>query len=132
MLSGTKLKTAIIVMIMLSFGFCFLIYADKAQVKTITLSQLGGEEKINFCIDDASVENGIVFILGWAFEKGQSIETYDLRVALKEHDSDKAYVLPTEMLIRNEVTQAYNDGFNYDASGFLSRAYASRLGDSKI
>lgn len=130
MLSEAKLKIAIVVLILITLAFCFLIYTDMGHVKVITVSQFSDRENISFSVDSKGVNNDIVEISGWALEKGQNINTYDTSVALKEKDSDKIYILPTQLVNREDVTKFFNDGFNYDASGFLSRAYTSKLSDS--
>lgn len=57
-------------------------------------------------------------ISGWIIKQGTSIGTCSINVILKECDSMNAYILPTQVDKRADVTTLISDGNNYDYSGF--------------
>ncbi len=69
-----------------------------------------------YCFDPSDgSENDI---RGWMIHKGESVSYAAIKVALREQGSDNIYIIPTEITIRNDVTEAMNDGCTYDISGF--------------
>jgi hypothetical protein len=72
------------------------------------------------------ISNGILKIEGWAYEPGEAVQTFDVSVALKEKDSDTAYILPTQNLYTTKMETSHSE-IDYGNSGFMSTAKISAL-----
>lgn len=57
-------------------------------------------------------------VSGWIFARGHEILEFDTQIILYEDGSDKGLLWLTQMENRTDVTEAMNDGINYDESGF--------------
>lgn len=55
---------------------------------------------------------------GWCVVEGASTGPIEIQVLLKEIDGENCYCLPTSLQKRPDVTQFFDDGNNYDYSGF--------------
>lgn len=131
MITENKAKLALIGLLLLSVIFCFLIFYDAGSIKKIDMNHVLVTDDITYCIDSVQQSNGVLTIADWAAKQGESIESIDMQVVLCSEDTQTGYVLPTQMTNRQEVTDALNDGFNYNYSGFLSRGLLSKLKLSK-
>lgn len=69
-----------------------------------------------YCFDPSDESKNDV--RGWMIHKGESVKYAAIKVALREQDSDSIYIIPTEIIVRKDVTEAMNDGCSYDISGF--------------
>lgn len=78
-----------------------------------------------YCFDTIS-GNGDTDISGWMIHKGESVRSIAIKLVLKETDSDTAYIIPTEIKAREDVTTAMNDGCSYDNCGFY--VYKDNIG----
>lgn len=58
-------------------------------------------------------------ISGWIIKKGESIKIVAIKVILQDTVTQKSYVVPTQVLVREDVTEFFDDGTNYDNSGFI-------------
>ncbi len=59
----------------------------------------------------------MVKIHGWIAYRGESILTWKLSLLI-QNDDGSCYVVPMAVQERKDVTEAMNDGFNYNNSGF--------------
>ncbi len=57
-------------------------------------------------------------VRGWILARGHEIAEFDTQIILYEDGSDKGLLWLTQMENRTDVTEAMNDGINYDESGF--------------
>lgn len=57
-------------------------------------------------------------ITGWLIKRGEDTARVTLRIVLNNIDTGECLLLPTTLLQRGDVTSAYDDGHNYDNSGF--------------
>lgn len=57
-------------------------------------------------------------ISGWLIKRGENSKGINLRIVLNNTDTGEYLLLPTMLAQRADVTSAYNDGHNYDNSGF--------------
>ena len=57
-------------------------------------------------------------VRGWILARGHEILEVDTQIILYEDGSDKGLLWLTQMENRTDVTEAMNDGINYDESGF--------------
>ncbi len=59
-------------------------------------------------------------VSGWIVAPGHEIAFYDTQIILYEEGSVEGLRWSAKMENRSDVTEALNDGMNYDASGFVS------------
>lgn len=126
-LNLSNLKKKFINILILVLGIFFLagwlvLYFHETHIKSITL------DKADFSTDsftyslDADGTNGEKVISGWIVKTGTSVDTCSINVILKENNSTRAYILPTEVVKREDVTINVGEGNNYDYSGFKALA----------
>ena len=60
---------------------------------------------------------GMVFTAVFTLYRGESILTWKLSLLI-QNDDGSCYVVPMAVQERKDVTEAMNDGFNYNTSGF--------------
>ncbi len=61
----------------------------------------------------------MLVIRGWVLEKGiESTNTDIIKVVLRNEETGVCSYIPTNMVIRNDITKDFYDGTNYDKSGF--------------
>lgn len=70
-------------------------------------------------MEEISAENNTLRIRGWVMQVGQETNNDDISVILYDPDSDIFFCVPTEYEKRIDVTEYFNEGVNYDNSGFL-------------
>ncbi len=104
-------------LILLVIGWSVL-YFHEIHIKKITIDN---EEMLtdgfSYFLDEKNIsDDGI--ISGWIVKDQTQIDTCEINVLLKACDSNEAFVLPTEVLERKDVTSAIDDGKKYDYSGF--------------
>lgn len=99
--------------------FCFITYRDFIRVEKIKLDEFKiSDEKFMCYIDKIEKKDNAYHITGWALKKGEDINTVECYVGL-ENDKKEIYKIKTKKEDRPDVTNALNDGNNYNMSGFL-------------
>ena len=96
----------------------YVLYFHELHVKKTTLNE---EDLLNDGFSYSLDEDGTDTdgkIRGWIVKQGSSVRTCSINVILKECDSMNAYILPTQVDKRDDVTTLISDGNNYDYSGF--------------
>lgn len=80
------------------------------------------------CLDEIKCENDNILltedlleISGWMIKQGEDTNNVRLRVVLRNEVTGEYLMLPTTLLQRPDVTDYYNDGHNYDVSGFEAK-----------
>lgn len=105
---------------------CFRNNAARTHIlddKKEKIEQVGKSRKYLYNIDTLDkVSQDNFEISGWIIKKKENIKNISINIMLK--DDNKFYVLPTKIEKREDVTQKFNDGTNYDFSGF--RAYLKK------
>ena len=64
-------------------------------------------------------------VFGWAALENQPANGHTIGVVLKS--GDNIYAVPTELVIRHDVTEAVKNGFNWDSTGYVTRVLKSTL-----
>lgn len=88
------------------------------------------EHKIRYFFDQISVDEDIITIRGWGIILGQASSENELYLVM---NSDSTTVIfSTEIEIRKDITGHFNDGYNYDYSGYIAKISKSDLYKSKF
>ncbi len=91
--------------------------ADASRLYQTTLP--AATDNIQYWIDDLAVATHTLEINGWAFIKGHDSVNSEIYIVLKS--ADRTYVFTTETVIREGVTQHFEElGLNLDYSGFAA------------
>ena len=104
--------------------FCLLLYFNESYIHKVEIVNYAPDNILEYCIDSVEMDEYIT-VNGWSYVPGENINTYDCNILLQEIGTENIYILPTTMVDRTDVTQSYDDGYNYNHSGFMARA---RLG----
>jgi hypothetical protein len=116
-----------------SYTLSLIIKDDKGNyhiAKTDKLSEVGKKKykipvissakfqvaDVMYNLEKIDRKKGIVKINGWAAVKNQNSNNKTLKLILS--NSTKKLELETDLILRNDVTMANNNKFNYDFSGF--------------
>lgn len=67
-------------------------------------------------IDYISVSDAV--IRGWCMEKGKNINSFDMDILLWNQAKAYGYQIPACLESREDITEYFNDGINYDRAGF--------------
>lgn len=110
---------------LLSALFCFICFCDAKKITRINISEYSEEvpENLDYAIEDYVINNNILQVNGWVREIGKEITIYDISVVLHDVENGIFFELPTQYIERKDVTEFFNDGINYDNSGFISRSF---------
>lgn len=65
-------------------------------------------------------------VSGWIVVPGHEIVQYETTLVLYS-ETGNAYAFPTKMVTRTDVTEYFDDGLNYDASGYQVRVRKSKI-----
>ena len=87
---------------------------------------VNGNASFLFCIDESGENDGLFYARGWVMRQGVETASVDTQVALIDAD-DHVWLMNTVMEKRDSVTQYYNDGVNYDNSGFYGSCKEKKL-----
>lgn len=99
--------------------FTLYQYLKYSQYSTYQLEEQKITDNSFFALDVESMEKryDVVKINGWIAYRGESISTWKLSLLI-QNDDGSCYVVPMAVQERKDVTEAMNDGFNYNNSGF--------------
>jgi hypothetical protein len=117
----------------LVLGVCFLLF----WVIGRTGFYIPDEERMMvrdavFTVDKVTIERNYLTVSGWSIILGEDIVTNNTRILLHNVREDTYLLIPTEMVVRGDVTEALNDSesypdYNYNNSGWLARVHVNRL-----
>lgn len=105
----------------------FLVYnCTKIQeIDSNIVSMKHLSDGYTFALDECSYEEDSnpltrdrLKISGWLIKRGEDTARVTLRIVLNNINTGEYLLLPTTLLQRGDVTSAYDDGHNYDNSGF--------------
>ena len=91
--------------------------------------EIDDSSKYSWCIDHISYNNKYVLVVGWFFKKGIDIDSNKVSIVFRDIGTNEMIVLPTLTLKRSDITRVFNDGHNYDYSGFKAEIPYSSLID---
>lgn len=124
MISKKKSIALIIVLAYLVFMtfWAIMIHDDKIiRVDDLSGVSLAAEsDHIMSTIDEASYEDERIYVRGWIMQRGVTPTQINVSVALKGENSNNYIIVPTKSVERTDVTEYFDDGTNYDRSGFMA------------
>lgn len=112
--------------VVLISGLCCGLSWNEMRIRKTDISDaqiVSPEEGAWVNMDEASVQanafgkNRLV-VAGWAVIKGHTTKPVAIKIVLMNEETGEAYRLPTSIIARPDVTAYFNDGVNYDYSGF--------------
>jgi hypothetical protein len=119
--------------VILVLGVCFLLF----WVIGRTSFYVPDEERMTrrdavFTVDEVAIDRNYLTISGWSVVLEEDIVTNNTRILLHNVREDTYLLIPTEMVIRGDVTEVLNDSeigseYNYNNSGWLARVHVNRL-----
>lgn len=115
-----KILNAVLILgTVLTAVFTLYQYLKYSQYSTYQLEEQKITDNSFFALDVESMEEryDVVKIHGWIAYRGESISTWKLSLLI-QNDDGSCYVVPMAVQERKDVTEAMNDGFNYNNSGF--------------
>lgn len=115
----------VIGILFVSLLFSFAVAADRGRVRTETTAQVV-ENMVSYVIDSVQITEDIQ-IQGWALILGEEIESVNCNVMLIGEESGKQWILPTMVIERMDLTEAFSDGTDYSKAGFLANIRRERL-----
>ncbi len=68
--------------------------------------------------DGVSITDDYGYIYGWMIKPGCTLRSVKMHVVLKNTETGKYYVVPTNIVERKDITEMMNDGNVYDRCGF--------------
>lgn len=74
-----------------------------------------------YAVDEVVLNDSDGMINGWLIKKGEDIGAISIKVLLYEQDSNQCVAFPTKIVKREDVTSHFDDGKNYDYSGYYAR-----------
>ncbi len=138
--TSSRINTALIALIVFLFFCCAVLiglYMIALKESTCIVTEeeeyeLGDKGDVEFWIDSYTEIEGKGWIIsGWCVFVGETYSMYNY--GLDKHfdgvynnmhlsfvDHEKVYVAPTQLVLRNDVSNAINDGNNYQFCGFRS------------
>ncbi len=75
-------------------------------------------ENVDWEKDEISITEDYVYISGWLVKPGEQSDKVAIKIVLKDLNTGEYFVVPTEVTVRSDVTDLYNDGNEYDYCGF--------------
>ena len=123
--------------IILGVVFSSLIYYDYSKVELINNEDYSFSSEVVFNLDsiENNKEDGFVTIKGWILKKNHNLETYQNYTVLKNIETNEMFKINTVLEKRPDVTESFNDSYNYDNSGFYSKVnkkYIKSKGEYEI
>lgn len=121
----TAVRIYLIGVLVVSILISFAVAADRGKIRVWTEARIT-EDVVSFVIDSVQVTENVK-IQGWALILGEEIKTVDCNVMLVGEESGEQWILPTMVVKRNDLTEAFSDGVDYSNAGFLANIQKDRL-----
>lgn len=103
----------------------FRCYSQRYEV--ISNVEFGDRNKLKYYVDEWDIQSSNPNVSGWCLKPGEDINTVDFSVILWDEEAAVGYKIPTQMIIRQDVTEAINDGHNYNACGFQANIIGKKF-----
>lgn len=109
--------------------FFVLVFWMNQRVKVIDVSDCVKEDAGSLVhrVEESGDFFNYLSMGGYAYKPGTDIESASINILAQDTDTGIYYVLPTEIEVREDITESVNDGHNYDYSGFKCVVYKSKL-----
>ncbi len=104
-----------------------VIYFDENRVQEVKIDNYSEDGNIAYHIDEFDWGENYANVKGWACFRGGNYEVVNTNIALRECDSDKVYIIPTQIEERTDITELFNDGYDYKNSGIVACINADSL-----
>lgn len=128
----------IIITISVLVIICFNIFFSSEHLEnvrgddnfSVLTDMSNGEYKSDIQIKD---EKKYFVFSGYCYKLNERIQKFDISIALKENGKDSYILIPTHLVVRNDisrkenVTEKQGNFAMYDASGFETRIRKNRL-----
>lgn len=112
----------------ISILYCGILYYRNDKVDIIKESGWDqGKDKMQCCIDGFGDEEDTISLSGWCIVSGEDIGYANYYVVFHNIAEDSYYRVNTVYKQRADVTAYFNDGYNYDNSGFYTRVRKCNL-----
>ena len=118
-------RIGVIGILLASLLFSFAVAADRGRIRTRTEAQIT-ENQVSYVIDSVQITEDIK-IQGWALILGEEMEDVNCNIMLVGEESKEQWVLPTMVVERADLTEAFLDGTDYAKAGFLANIRKDRL-----
>lgn len=138
--NDTKLKRDLTIFTLI-IGTVFLLatiigeYIYYSKPKRMDLSEVElADDNYTYSIDEISDSKTLgeyIYVKGWAIHKGVNFDHFNTQLVLYQNDLKDTLVFELSMQTRTDVTTAFNDGYNYDSSGFSVNIDSSMVGDNE-
>lgn len=106
------IQGVVVVLLILSLCYLFLLYKNEGSIKIIRLENLTQATDFVWNIDELYVSQDSIHLKGTFYKEGKAINYFNNRVLLREKESGIVYELPTESYPKNEII-AEEDETNY-------------------
>ncbi len=110
----------IIIMFLFVFAAWRILVWNDTRIEIIDFSSLisaSENDLYDYKLEEIDIDDSIR-IRGWVIERGKSSLPVEIYVILAEAAAKRGLLLPTTIVKREELTAEYDDGLNYDWSGF--------------
>lgn len=113
--------------------YTFFVFEINGRVKKIDTSNLKipSQGQIEYCIENIRDDLDYIMITGYAYEPGISSSQILVKIDLLicDESTKQYYELPTENMLRTDITESVNDGCDYRYAGFKSVSAKKNLPD---
>lgn len=122
-------KKLLIICLFVIFAGWFLFVWDDTKIREFHMDAVNEmKQEYGFHVESVKLTKSNVLkirnyteLTGWFTKLGENILNVSLQIVLKDTKSGRSFVVPTQMKVRKDVTEAYDDGHNYDQSGFYAK-----------
>lgn len=118
LLAGVMLLTLIWILLVCNSTGIKKIDGGLYEVKNLNEGYVLCLDNVQHEYEDTPLVNDSLRISGWMIKPGEDTNSVRMRIVLRDDDTGEYLVLPTALLQRPDVTANYDDGHNYDVSGF--------------
>lgn len=118
---------ALLLLIALS---CWVFYRDISRVEVFSAEGQAAarEDGLRYCLDEIRDSGTDLSVRGWAYEEGEDTKYFDCAIVLRREETGLYYRMPTSLVERRDVTEAYGEGkWDYAHGGFFARAEKEKL-----
>lgn len=108
----------LIKIVVISLVWCVSVYWNTNKITAIQNCAWKIDETLQVYVDTFSDKNNNVILKGWCLKEEENIGYANYNIVVHGLYSDKYYQIRTGYTRRDDVTEVYDDGYNYGNSGF--------------
>ncbi|MCC8041969.1 MAG: hypothetical protein LIO69_00325 [Oscillospiraceae bacterium] len=123
---------AVFTLFVLAFQYFYYGYPRKMDLSDV---QIADTESYRYFIDsisDSNTQGEYTYVRGWVLHEGEDLIHFNTELVLYSDDLSEAFVFRTKMQSRTDVTTHFDDGYDYDSSGFVVNIKNSLLDDDTV